>query len=1144
MRRDSKFPPTGRWKLVISLAALLSSGSAVADNLPAGFQETAAFGGSTFPAVSAVRFAPDGRVFVAERSGIVKVFDDIDDPTSTVFADLSTNVYNAWDRGLLGLALHPQFPAVPYVYVLYTHDALVGGTAPLWDDQCPDPPGFTNEGCVVSSRLSRLEATGDVMTGSELVLIEGWCQQYPGHSVGDLHFGSDGALYMSHGDGASFNFPDYGQVGNPCGDPSDEGGALRSQDLQTAGDPVNLHGAILRLDPLTGGALPGNPLFGGAESGDDRIIAYGLRNPFRFTIRPQSEELWISDVGWGGWEELNRIADPNDALVENFGWPCFEGFAAQPGYDAVDLPICENLYAGGTVAPPHHAYPHGNPSGSAITGLAFYGGGAYPPSYDGALFFADYSEAWIRVMFPDLGGDPDPANIALFATNVTPVDLQIGPSGDLFYVNYQVGGPSEVRRVQYFPANQPPVAVLQADPTSGPAPLTVDFDGSGSFDPDPNGTIAFDWDLDGDGAFGDANASVLQHTYLVAGTRLARLRVTDNLGASTTASVLISTDNAPPVPIITAPTAATTWRVGDSISLIGSASDPDTGVLPPTALDWEVILHHCQLLDPNDPNGTGVGCHTHAVQAYEGVATADFTAIDHEFPSYLEVLLTASDDGAPDWWDSTWTYRQRLTLDNNSQAETLLDFPVLVRLTPPRTDYANMVADGADLRFVDALGVPLDYEIEHWNPAGESLVWVKVAEIAGASASDFLWLYFGNPAALDGQSPSAVWSDDFAAVWHLNDPGSGDPPPPFDIFDAGPGANHGVNAGATAVPGRVSGGRHFTGGAYIDVASPPGVMLTGALTLESWVQVSDPDDGSYRRIFSKKNGWDGPAGYELEYNAGLNFLTLLGGGNNYGRAESVDLDTGWHHLAGTISGGTARVFVDGIDVTTDSTIGPLVADAQALHLGRHSAGGSDHFEGGLDEMRVSAVARSADWIAAQYASMTDTLVSYGPVEDRGVLSATASVTIQPETVQLTLDSDPPGLQLVIYGESEEAPQAHEVIVNAVTTVSAPSPQVLNGDRFEFVAWSDGGARSHGIVIPDAPQTLLASFVEGCGPACDVGNGDTDVDGDCDVDITDLGIVLSNFGTSGAGLAGDVDNDGDVDISDLGALLANFGTTCP
>src|SRR4030095_15864095 len=134
--------------------------------------------------------------------------------------------------------------------------------------------GATDDGCVVSGRLSRLQASGNVWTGTETVLVEDWCQQYPSHSVGDLAFGADGALYVSGGDGASFNFADYGQDGNPlnpCGDPpggvgaalpppTAHGRALRSQDLRTSGDPVTLDGAILRVDPATGTGAPGNPM--------------------------------------------------------------------------------------------------------------------------------------------------------------------------------------------------------------------------------------------------------------------------------------------------------------------------------------------------------------------------------------------------------------------------------------------------------------------------------------------------------------------------------------------------------------------------------------------------------------------------------------------------------------------------------------------------------------------------------------------------------------------------------------------------------------------------------------------------------------------------------------------------------------------
>jgi glucose/arabinose dehydrogenase len=114
------------------VVAVTTSGSAQAATLPAGFQETIAFSGLTNPTV--VRFSPDGRIFVAEKRGVIKVFDSLTDTTPTVFADLNVNVYNFWDRGLLGMALAPNFPADPYVYVLYTYDHILGSqaAAPRW----------------------------------------------------------------------------------------------------------------------------------------------------------------------------------------------------------------------------------------------------------------------------------------------------------------------------------------------------------------------------------------------------------------------------------------------------------------------------------------------------------------------------------------------------------------------------------------------------------------------------------------------------------------------------------------------------------------------------------------------------------------------------------------------------------------------------------------------------------------------------------------------------------------------------------------------------------------------------------------------------------------------------------------------------
>jgi glucose/arabinose dehydrogenase len=653
--------------LILSCLAVMvvsTAPAARAATLPDGFQESVAFSGLTQPTV--VRFAPDGRVFVAEKRGVIKVFDSLTDTTPTVFADLNTNVYNFWDRGLLGMALAPNFPSDPYVYVLYTYDHVLGSTAPaprwgtpgVYSDPCPNPPGATGDGCVVSGRLSRLQAAGNTMTGGEQVLVEDWCQQYPSHSTGAVEFGSDGALYASGGDGASFNFVDYGQDGsplNPCGDPpggvgatltppTAEGGALRSQDLRTSGDPVTLDGTIIRVDPATGAAQSGNPMINASDPNARRVIAYGLRNPFRFTFRPGTSELWVGDVGWSAWEEINRIVSPTDTVVENFGWPCFEGNARQPGYDGANLNICENLYGqSGAHSAPYFAYHHSNrvvtgescPTGSSsIAGMQFEfnSGGAYPAEYDDALFFADYSRDCIWVMLKGANGLPAPGQIRTFVAGAAnPVNLEMGPDGNLYYPDFDGG---TIRRIQYVSStNRPPTAVASATPTAGSAPLTVAFDGTGSSDPDGDALI-YAWDLDGDGAHDDSSSPQTAYTYTDQGTYTASLQVSDGRGGSDTDTVTITVGNTAPTATITTPTAGTTWRVADVIGFSGSATDAQDGALTASRLSWDLILHHC----PSN-------CHTHPVQTFDGVASGSFAAPDHEYPSYLELRLTATDSG-------------------------------------------------------------------------------------------------------------------------------------------------------------------------------------------------------------------------------------------------------------------------------------------------------------------------------------------------------------------------------------------------------------------------------------------------------------------------------------------------------------------
>jgi glucose/arabinose dehydrogenase len=650
--------------LVLGSLALLAvtAPAARAATLPAGFQESTVFSGLTNP--TAVRFAADGRVFVAEKRGVIKVFDSLADTTPDVFADLNVNVYNFWDRGLLGMALHPNFPATPYVYVLYTYDHQLGSTAPaprwgspgVYSDPCPTPPGATDDGCVVSGRLSRLQAAGNVMTGSEQVLVEDWCQQYPSHSIGAVEFGPDGNLYASGGDGASFNFVDYGQDGspvNPCGDPPSppgtamtpptaEGGALRSQDLRTLADPVSLDGSVIRVDPATGAGAAGNPMAGSMDANARRIIAHGLRNPFRFTFKPGTSELWVGDVGWNDWEEINRIPNPTAGMT-NFGWPCYEGVNRQSGYDSANLSICESLYAtANAVAAPYFAYHHssqvvpneGCPTGSSSTAgldFQFSNGNSYPAEYQDALFFADYSRDCIWVMPKGTNGLPAPGQVKTFVAGAAnPVNLEIGPGGDLYYVDFDGG---TIRRIRYFSANRPPVAVATASPTTGAAPLTVTFDGSGSSDPD-GGLLSYAWDLDADGAFDDATSTRPTWTYTANGSYAAKLRVTDPGGLSATATVTVTVGNTAPTATITAPPAGTTWKVGDLISFSGSATDPQDGPLPASALSWTLVQEHC----PSN-------CHEHVVQTWTGIASGSFNAPDHEYPSYLELRLTATDSG-------------------------------------------------------------------------------------------------------------------------------------------------------------------------------------------------------------------------------------------------------------------------------------------------------------------------------------------------------------------------------------------------------------------------------------------------------------------------------------------------------------------
>ncbi|HZO58093.1 MAG TPA: PQQ-dependent sugar dehydrogenase [Solirubrobacterales bacterium] len=569
--------------LCAAIVGMLVPSGAGASTLPAGFEETTVLPGVGKPQDIAI--APNGRVFVAEKTGFIRTYSSVDDTTPTLFADLRTKVHNFGSRGLLSIVTDPKFGTTGnnYVYVYYTMDAPLGGTPPVYGggsfDACPetfdaqdgdlDKPGIQTIGwvdnCPVGSRISRLQVAGEVITGSEKVLVEDFCQQFAGHGGGGLAFDKDGKLIASASDGSTSQFWDWGQSGspkNPCGDPpggvgasltrpSSEGGRLRAQDVRTTSDATGLSGSVIRIDPATGAPVQTN----GTDANAKRIIAYGLRDATRLAIRPGTNDIWVADRGGGYWEEFHRVTPSSTKL--NFGWPCYENDAKREQSDLQNLHMCENLYSDKlNLRAPFWAYDHeleihpeenctGNDArpGSTLSGLEFYpeAGGNFPPMYRNALFFADRLRNCIWALLPDANGIPKKGGVVPFAgMAMRATDLEVTPSGDLLYIDQST---DTIQRIRYTVVNQAPVAVPSANVTSGKAPLAVTFSGLGSTDAN-NDALTYAWDLDGDNFLDDSTAAQPAFTYTTPGTYTVTLKVTDPSGAFSTADLVITvTDN-------------------------------------------------------------------------------------------------------------------------------------------------------------------------------------------------------------------------------------------------------------------------------------------------------------------------------------------------------------------------------------------------------------------------------------------------------------------------------------------------------------------------------------------------------------------------------------------------------------------------
>jgi glucose/arabinose dehydrogenase len=498
--------------------------------LPQGFERRLVAGGFVEP--TSLVIAPDGRMFVGERGGPIRVVENgilLTAPLVTVPTDTTLA-----ERGLVGLALDPQFATDGWIYAFYTSLAT-------------------------HDRVSRFKVEGNaVKAGSEQLLWECPLVSSAIHHGGALAFDDAGYLFISIGD----------------------------QGVSTTAQPLTSYGGkILRI--ARDGSVPADNPFVNTPGVPPEIYASGLRNPFRMHWDGVRKQMWIGNVGGNGptsWEELDVLA-----RGANYGWPDDEGPNCWTGQCANFTPATHQW---------RHDDPAYVPAqpGSCIIAGPVCESTAFPPAYRGNVFVGDYANAWIRRLVLDASGQVVADPMFVPAPDAGPVvDMQFGPDGALYYISWGLPWlpPVEGSRLWKIAftnsTNQPPVASATQQSRGVDAPLHVLFDGSASHDPDSApGTLTWHWDF-GDGT--TASLPRLRHIYTTRGAYDAVLTVSDGSSSTSTPPLHVIVGNAPK-PAISSPIPSSRYTAGQTITFSGSASDVEDGPLAPSALSWQVLLVH------------------------------------------------------------------------------------------------------------------------------------------------------------------------------------------------------------------------------------------------------------------------------------------------------------------------------------------------------------------------------------------------------------------------------------------------------------------------------------------------------------------------------------------------------------------------
>lgn len=300
-------------------------------------------------------------------------------------------------------------------------------------------------------------------------------------------------------------------------------------------------------------------------------------------------------------------------------------------------------------------------------------------------------------------------------------------------------------------------------------------------------------------------------------------------------------------------------------------------------------------------------------------------------------------------------------------SETILGFPILVRLDSSRFDFSKAQSGGGDIRFAKPDGMPLPYQIERWDAAArQAEIWVRVDTLKGDSESGSMRMYWGKPDAVDASDAYKVFSmaDGFAGVWHLS--GESDTSVKIgahrnSVQDADHGDDHLMTVDLGGVVGN---GRGFDGNGYIRIGDPgAGLRPQRNITVSGWYKASVADTaGAMLATLGDSYG------LKMDENGKTRLFVYVDTAHVSPLTAVSILDGRWHHVAGSYDGTSVRSYVDGVFLDSVNISGPIgYTLGKEFLIGKHGNGKANvDAMGNIDEIQVSASTRSRAWIKLSF----------------------------------------------------------------------------------------------------------------------------------------------------------------------------------